>query len=315
MVPFVRYPSVGVLLVVLAIALLMVNRLAGQPSGQSPSFAEMLDASDAEVTGQIRSLADGGGMSDTASFADIVSAAESGPLAPGSAATTSGSRPVSLSINLNGAQGGEDLSVAIQLVFLMTLLTLAPSLVVLMTSFTRIVIVLGFVRNAIGVHGAPSNQIIIGLALFLSIFLMAPTWEGVYNDAIEPYMADTLDSRSALDAAAVHLKDFMLRQTRPADVEFFLGLTGSGPTASEDLPLRIVVPSFVLSELRTAFQMGFLIFVPFLIIDFIVASTLMAMGMMMMPPAILSLPFKLLLFVLVDGWYLVVKSLVESFAV
>lgn len=220
-----------------------------------------------------------------------------------------------LGINLSGGNKPADLGVAIQLVFFMTLLTLAPSMMILMTSFTRLVIVLGFVRNAIGVQSAPSSQIIIGLALFLTLFIMGPVWEKAYSEAVQPYIEEQISSTEALDKGSALLKTFMLKQTREKDVEFFLELMTQPLGHDEELPLRVVVPSFVLSELRTAFQMGFMIFVPFLIIDFLVASTLMAMGMMMMPPAVISMPFKILLFVLVDGWYLVVRSLVESFSI
>lgn len=234
-------------------------------------------------------------------------------LSPEIYAQTSASSP-SIRVDINGSGDGSDWGVAIQLLFFMTLLTLAPSIVMLMTSFTRIVIVLGFVKNALGVQSAPSNQIVVGLALFLTLFLMGPLWEKVYEDSIEPYMEKTITSKEALTKSSDHLRGFMLKQTRPKDLEFFLALSGFVPEANDSLPMRIVIPSFVLSELRTAFQMGFMIFVPFLIIDFLVSSVLMAMGMMMMPPAIISLPFKILLFVLVDGWYLVVRSLVESFS-
>ncbi len=217
-------------------------------------------------------------------------------------------------LNVQGVNGLEDYGIAIQLVFFMTLITLAPSIMMLMTSFTRIVIVLGFVRSALGVHQAPSNQIIIGLSLFLTVFLMGPIWDKIYDESIAPYKAQEITSQEAFTRSGTHLKNFMLKQTRSKDLEFFLELSRSPVVASEELPMRVVIPSFVLSELRTAFQMGFMIFVPFLVIDFLVASTLMSMGMMMMPPAIISLPFKLLLFVLVDGWYLVIQSLVESFS-
>jgi flagellar biosynthesis protein FliP len=219
-----------------------------------------------------------------------------------------------IDITINGGEG-KDLTVAIQLLLVMTLLTFAPALIMLMTSFTRIVIVLSFVRKAVGVQSAPSNQIVIGMALFLTFFIMAPVWEAVYSDAITPYMEGDMTSTEALEAGSVYVKAFMLQQTRDSDLEFFLGISQMGPTSREDLPLKIVAPSFVLSELRTAFQMGFLIFIPFLVVDFLVASTLMSMGMMMMPPAIIAMPFKLLLFVLVDGWYLVISSLVNSFGV
>jgi len=218
-----------------------------------------------------------------------------------------------LNLNITGGENPEDLGIAIQLVIFMTLLTLAPSIIMLMTSFTRMVIVLGFVRSAIGIQSAPSNQIVIGLALFLTFFIMTPVWEKVYEKALVPYMDKEITSKQALSVTGGYMKTFMLKQTREKDIEFFLGLAGSSGS-QEELPMRIVIPSFILSELRTAFQMGFMIFVPFLIIDFLVASTLMSMGMMMMPPAIISLPFKVLLFVLVDGWYLLVRSLVESFS-
>ena len=216
-------------------------------------------------------------------------------------------------IDVTGGDPNADFGVAIQLVVAMTLLTLGPSIVMMMTSFTRIVIVLGFVRNAVGVNSAPSSQMIVGLALFLTFFLMGPVWNRIYEDAVVPYMADEMRSGDALETANVYMKDFMLNQTRRADVNFFLELSRQGAMTRDEIPLSIVVPSFILSELRTAFQMGFLIFIPFIIVDFIVASSLMSMGMMMMPPVVISMPFKLLLFVLVDGWYLVVQSLVSSF--
>jgi flagellar biosynthetic protein FliP len=183
-----------------------------------------------------------------------------------------------------------------------------------MTCFTRIVIVLGFVRTALGVPSAPSNQIILGLALFLTFFIMGPVFDRVQKTALQPYLDGKITSSVALDRASIPLRDFMLKQTRPKDLEYFLELGGFGPTALKDLPIRVVVPAFVISELQTAFQMGFLLFLPFLVIDFLVASVLMSLGMMMMPPNVVSLPFKLLLFVLVDGWHLIVRSLVQSFA-
>ncbi len=221
--------------------------------------------------------------------------------------------PLRLSINLEGAERPAQMSVAVQIVLLMTLLSVAPSLVLLMTSFTRIVIVLGFVRTALGVPSAPSNQIIIGLSLFLTFFIMGPTFDRVNKEALQPYLAGHMTSPDALDRASAPMKEFMLKQTRTRDLEYFLELGGYGPTAVKDLPIRVVIPAFVISELQTAFQMGFLLFLPFLVIDFLVSSVLMALGMMMMPPNVVSLPFKLLLFVLVDGWHLIVKSLVQSF--
>jgi len=230
------------------------------------------------------------------------------------AAPAAARAPMRLNINLEGADHPADVSVAVQIVLLMTLLSVAPSLVLLMTSFTRIVIVLGFVRTALGVPSAPSNQIIVGLSLFLTFFIMGPTFDRIHTEALKPYLAGTMKSDEALDKAAAPLRDFMLKQTRTKNLEYFLELGGYGPTAVKDLPLRVVIPSFVLSELQAAFQMGFLLFLPFLVIDFLVSSVLMSLGMMMMPPNVVSLPFKLLLFVLVDGWHLIVQSLVQSFS-
>ncbi len=213
------------------------------------------------------------------------------------------------------AEDRGSVSSAIQILAVMTMLTLAPSIIFLMTSFTRIVIVLGFVRNALGIQGAPSNQILIGLSLFLTMFIMAPVWGEIQKEAYEPYMAEQLAPKEALIKAGEPMKRFMLRQTRTSEVEFFLGLAGSGPTSVADLPMNVIIPAFIVSELRTAFQMGLMIFIPFLVIDFLVAATLMSMGMMMMPPVVVSLPFKLLLFVLVNGWHLIISSLVQSFSV
>ncbi len=246
----------------------------------------------------------------------------SAPIAPSAPAAPTAPRPPSAPsvatplINLQIGNGNEreNLSTAIQIVVVMTLLTLAPSLVMLMTSFTRIVIVLGFVRTALGVPSAPANQLLIGLSLFLTFFIMAPVWQDIQDQALTPYMNEQIGSNEAMDRAIVPIRTFMLRQTRPGEVDFFLDLAGMGRTAVNDLPMRVVLPAFVVSELRTAFQMGFLIFIPFLVIDFLVASTLMSMGMMMMPPTMVALPLKLLLFVLVDGWQLVIRSLVQSFA-
>jgi flagellar biosynthesis protein FliP len=222
--------------------------------------------------------------------------------------------PLRLTIGLDGAQRPGDVSVAVQIVILMTLLTLAPSIVLLMTSFTRIVIVLGFVRTALGVPSAPSNQIIIGLSLFLTFFLMGPVFDRMNAEAIQPYLAGTMTSVVALDKASVPLKEFMLKQTREKDIALFLNIAKLAvPATPIELPMRIVVPAFAISELKTAFEIGFLIYLPFLIIDVVVSSVLLSMGMMMLPPTLVSLPFKLLLFVLVDGWNLVVGTLVRSF--
>jgi len=244
--------------------------------------------------------------------APLPPAAPVAPTAPRAPTVAAPNAPI---VNFQIGNGNErqNLSTAIQIVVVMTLLTLAPSLIMLMTSFTRIVIVLGFVRTALGVPSAPSNQLLIGISLFVTFFIMTPVWNQINDQALAPYMAEQISSNEAMDRAIAPLRTFMLRQTRPADVDFFLDLAGMGQTNVNELPMRVVLPAYVISELRTAFQMGFLIFIPFLVIDFLVGSTLMAMGMMMMPPTMVALPLKLLLFVLVDGWQLVIRSLVQSF--
>ena len=243
--------------------------------------------------------------------ATSASAPATTPAAP--ATTPANADPFRLNIGLEGTGQPGQISVAVQIVLVMTLLSVAPSIVLLMTTFTRIVIVLGFVRTALGTPSAPSNQIVVGLSLFLTFFLMGPVFDRVHKEALTPYLDGKITVTQALDQATGPLKEFMLKQTRTRDLEYFLELGGFGPTAVKDLPIRVVIPAFVISELQTAFQMGFLLFLPFLVIDFLVSSVLMALGMMMMPPVTIALPLKLLLFVLVDGWHLVVKSLVQSF--
>ncbi|HZL41757.1 MAG TPA: flagellar type III secretion system pore protein FliP [Verrucomicrobiae bacterium] len=216
-------------------------------------------------------------------------------------------------ITLGGNNGTQDVDSAVKVLFILTLLSLAPAILLLMTCFTRVVIVLSFVRTALQLQGAPANQIIIGLSLFITYFVMAPVYENISRDALAPYQAHQIAGPEALNRASGHIRTFMLKQARPKDVELFAAMAKLQPTAPDDLPLRIVIPGFIISELRTAFQMGFLIFVPFILIDLVVATVLMSMGMMMMPPTTFSLPLKLLLFVLVDGWELVVRSLVRSF--
>lgn len=223
--------------------------------------------------------------------------------------------PFKVNLGVESASQPEDLDLGIKLLFLITLLSLAPSILLLMTCFTRIVIVLAFVRTALSLPGSPSNQIIIGLALFMTYFIMAPTWDRIKTEAVDPYTAREISSDEAMNKATTHIREFMLRQARPKDVELFVAMARMGPTAPADLPLRVVIPGFIISELRTAFQMGFLLFVPFILIDLVVATVLMSMGMMMMPPMVISLPLKILLFVLVDGWGLIVRSLVTSFGV
>ncbi len=232
---------------------------------------------------------------------------------PVAAQAPGGLVPFRLNLGVEAAQQPQDVDVAIKILFTITLLSLAPSIVLLMTSFTRIVIVLSFVRSALSLQGTPANQILVGLSLFLTYFIMQPVWAKIDRDALQPYAAKQITSTEALEAASAPIRTFMLKQTRPRDVELFVELSGSGPADPATLPLRVVIPAFIISELRTAFQMGFLIFVPLVLIDLVVATVLMSMGMMMMPPATVALPLKILLFVLVDGWDLVIRSLIQSF--
>ncbi|TGE32623.1 flagellar type III secretion system pore protein FliP [Desulfosporosinus sp. Sb-LF] len=213
-----------------------------------------------------------------------------------------------------GTSSTQQTGTSLQILMLMTVLSLAPAILMLMTSFTRIIIVLSFVRNALGTQQLPPNQVLAGLALFLTFFVMAPTWIQINTNALQPYMKNQITQTEALTKAEEPLRNFMLRQTREKDLELFVGLSKmERPKTYRDVPTYVLVPSFVISELKTAFQMGFAIFIPFIVIDMIVSSTLMSIGMMMLPPMMISLPFKLLLFVLVDGWHLVVQSLVTSF--
>ncbi len=215
---------------------------------------------------------------------------------------------------VEGEPGAQSYSLTLQLLILMTAVTLLPSIVLMMTSFTRIVIVLAILRQAIGAGQAPPNQVLIGLALFLSLFVMAPVIGTINTEAVQPYMAGTIETTEALQRAAVPLKQFMLQQTRESDIATFVSISGGqGFDAPEDVPLSILVPAFATSELKTAFQIGFLLFIPFVIIDLVVASVLMSMGMMMLSPVLISLPFKIMLFVLVDGWSLVMGTLAASF--
>jgi flagellar biosynthetic protein FliP len=210
--------------------------------------------------------------------------------------------------------GGQTYSLTLQVLLLMTALTLLPAVVLMMTAFTRIIIVLGILRQAIGAGQTPPNQVLLGLALFLTFFVMAPTFERINTEAIVPYSNGSIDTVVALDRAVIPLKAFMLEQTREADIATFVGISGGqGFNSPADVPLSILVPAFVTSELKTAFLIGFLLFIPFVIIDLVVAAVLMSMGMMMVSPVLISLPFKLMLFVLVDGWSLVMGSLAGSF--
>ena len=214
----------------------------------------------------------------------------------------------------NGADGQQEYSVSLQILLIMTALSFIPAFVILMTSFTRIIIVFSILRQALGLQQTPSNQVLPGMALFLTLFIMAPVFDRVNQDAIQPYLNEQMTAQQAIDKAQGPLKDFMLAQTRQSDLDLFMRLSKRTDIASpEQAPLTILVPAFVTSELKTAFQIGFMIFIPFLIIDMVVASVLMAMGMMMLSPLIISLPFKIMLFVLVDGWALIMGTLAGSF--
>lgn len=210
--------------------------------------------------------------------------------------------------------GGQTYTLTIQLLALMTAITFLPAALLMMTAFTRIVIVLAILRQALGAGQAPPNQVLVGLALFLTLFVMAPVIERIRAEAVDPYVAGAIDTTTALARGVAPLKAFMLEQTRERDIAAFVAIAGGeGYERPEDVPLSVLVPSFVTSELKTAFQIGFLLFIPFVIIDLVVASVLMSMGMMMLSPVLISLPFKIMLFVLVDGWSLVMGSLAASF--
>lgn len=219
-----------------------------------------------------------------------------------------------ISVELGQSAKPSDLSATLQIVLLLTVLTLAPSIILMVTSFVRIVVVLGFLRQAIGTQQLPPNQLILSLSLILTFFIISPMANKAYNEGLKPYLEEKITKEEAFKKGITPFREFMLAQTREKDLALFVNLAElPQPNTPEDIPLNVLIPGFVLSELKTGFQIAFLVFVPFLIIDMIVASVLMSMGMMMLPPTIVALPFKILLFVLVDGWYLLVKSLVESF--
>jgi flagellar biosynthetic protein FliP len=208
----------------------------------------------------------------------------------------------------------ENVSTSVKLLLLLTVLSIAPSILILMTCFTRIIIVLSFVRTSLATQSMPPNQILIGIAMFLTFFIMAPTFSQVNEQALTPLFNEEIDLEEAYERAALPFKEFMSKHTRQKDLALFLNYAGiESPESIEDIPLTALVPAFAISEIKTAFQIGFMIFIPFLVIDMVVASILMSMGMMMLPPVMISLPFKILLFVLVDGWYLIIKSLLQSF--
>ena len=220
-----------------------------------------------------------------------------------------------INLNLDSSGNGNGVSTSLQLLVLLTVLSLAPSILIMMTSFTRIIIVLGFVRNALGTPSMPPNQVLVGISLFLTMFVMAPTFTAINDTAIQPLMDNKISEQTAIKRAEIPIREFMFAQVDQKDLAMFTDMSGEGrPKTRADVPTRVLIPAFVLSELQTAFEIGFLILIPFLIIDMVIASTVMSMGMVMLPPVVISLPFKVLLFVLVDGWHLVSESLIRGFA-
>ncbi len=215
--------------------------------------------------------------------------------------------------NALGMEDQEDYVFSIRLLIILTILTLAPSILIMLTSFTRIVIVLSFIRNALGMQQTPPNQVIIGLALFLTFFVMAPVGSEINSSAIQPYVNEEITFDEALDRAMEPVREFMFKQTRDKDLALFINISQTKADNLAQIPNHVLIPAFIISELKTAFQIGFVIYIPFLVIDMVVSSTLMSMGMMMLPPVIISLPFKILLFILVDGWNLIVRSLIMGF--
>lgn len=232
----------------------------------------------------------------------------------GTATSASAISLPTIQVGMEQADEPDQLSSALQVLLLLTVLTLAPSILIMMTSFTRIVIVLSFLRQAMGTQQTPPTQVLIGLALFLSMFVMTPVWNDVNKNAFEPFMEEKISQTEAFEIAQVPLKRFMLNQIREKDLALFVNLLeGPKPAGRDDVQITALIPAFIISELKTAFQIGFMIYIPFLILDMVVASVLLSMGMLMLPPVLISLPFKLMLFVMVDGWYLTVGSLMRSF--
>lgn len=219
-----------------------------------------------------------------------------------------------LNIGVQAAENPKDVALSLQVLFTLTILSLAPSILIMMTSFTRIIVVLSFLRSALATQQMPPNQVLIGLALFLTFFTMSPYFSQVNTNALQPYLTGTITQDVAMSEAMKPMREFMLKQTRENDLALFVNLSDAPrPNSAEDISTSTLIPAFIISELKTAFQIGFLIYVPFIVIDMVVASTLMSMGMMMVPPVMISLPFKILLFILVDGWHLIIRSLVTSF--
>ena len=221
-----------------------------------------------------------------------------------------------MSIGVQQANTPQQFSTSLQILFLLTVLSLAPAILIMMTSFTRIIIVLSFVRSGLATQQMPPNQVLVGLALFLTFFIMTPVYTQINQQALQPYMQNKITQEQAIEKGMKPLRNFMYRQTREKDLALFADFANiKSPKTLDDIPTHVLIPAFIISELKTAFEMGFIVFIPFIVIDMIVASVLMAMGMMMLPPVMISLPFKILLFVMVDGWQLIVRSLLMSFGV
>lgn len=219
-----------------------------------------------------------------------------------------------IGLNIDKASNPREVAESINILFLFTILAIAPSILIMMTSFTRIIIVLSFIRKAISTQTTPPNQVLVGLALFLTVFIMAPVGTEINEKAIQPYLKEEISQEVALENAMKPISNFMLKQTREKDIALFIDISDSKkPETIEQIPLKALIPAFIISELKTGFQIGFVLFIPFVVIDMVVASTLMSMGMMMLPPVMISMPFKILLFILVDGWNIIIKSLVMGF--
>ncbi|MBQ7151962.1 MAG: flagellar type III secretion system pore protein FliP [Synergistaceae bacterium] len=227
----------------------------------------------------------------------------------------SGNIPLpSLTLGVGQADSPRDVALTLQVLALMTILSLVPAILLMLTSFTRIIIVLGFVQRAIGLQQSPPQQVIAGLAMFLTMFTMYPTWQRVYNNALEPYLSGRINSQQAYDNSIAPVREFMFRYTRQEELSLIISMSETPrPANQNEVPTRVLIPAFMLSEMKTAFQMGVVIYIPFLVVDMVVSSVLLAMGMMMLPPMMISLPFKILLFVMADGWNLVVMSVLKSF--
>jgi flagellar biosynthesis protein FliP len=294
-----------------ALAVVAVVAAVTMAAGAHPASAQTAPAITTPPIPAAATGADAPSVGTGTGGAGANAGATAGATAGNGAGSTAGSGKVDINVQLPGTNGP---SQSIVIILVLTLLAVAPSLLIMMTSFTRIVIVLSLTRQAMGLQAVPPNQVIAGLALFLSLFVMAPTLKQVNTDALQPWLKGKITQDQAWEAAQAPIKQFMLKQTRKSELQSMINASKEAkPGKPEDVSLTTLIPAFILSELKTAFLIGFVIFVPFLVIDLVVSSSLMSMGMMMLPPSLVSLPFKLLLFVMVDGWALVVSSLLSSF--